>query len=102
MIHPYEGTYGYSDAVVRGWNSNAIGVYYCGYVTADNNLSVLYIGKGAGTGGMQERLLYHLQSENWPDVSCFGYCRCDTVSEAKNWETEEIARYRPKYNEQGK
>jgi len=102
MVYPYKGHYTYSQDVVSEWDSSAIGVYYCGYVDSDNKLSILYIGRGTGDDGMRGRLLDHLQDDDWPDVSHFGYQVADTIKEVENWEAEEIARYKPKYNKQGK
>lgn len=102
MIYKYEGQFSYSDDVVRNWNSNAIGVYYCGHITTTGGLKPNYIGKGCGDGGMRSRLLNHLVEEYWPDVTHFGYHKCDTEKEALDFEAEEIEKYKPKYNLQGK
>lgn len=102
MIHEFKGNYTYSESVVKNWNSAAIGVYYCGFVLENGNLKPLYIGKGTGEGGMRSRLLDHLSKDYWPDVTHFGYHECDTISEAESFELEEIERFKPKYNGQGK
>lgn len=101
MIYPYQGQYPYNEDVVSGWNSTAIGVYYCGLPTTIG-LRPLYIGVGAGDTGMRGRLLDHLREDYWPDVTHFGYHQCSTAEEAKDLETQEILRCRPKYNTQGK
>ena len=101
MVHPYQGHYQYDEDIVSNWESSAIGVYYCGYLT-EKGLWPLYIGKGTSETGMRGRLLDHLGKEYWSDVTHFGYHLCDTVSEAEKWEIEEIVKYKPKYNIQGK
>ena len=101
MIHEYNGHYAYSEPVIKNWNDDSIGVYYCG-VVAENKLRPFYIGKGAGDGGMRSRLLNHLTEDNWTDVTHFGFQRCDTIRETEAFEAEEIKLYQPKYNTQGK
>ncbi len=102
MIHDFKGPYTYSEAVIKDWDSDAIGVYYCGTKTADNKLTPLYIGKGTGDGGMRSRLLNHIAKDNWSDVTHFGYEICDTITEVEDYEAEEIAKYKPEHNKQGK
>jgi len=101
MIYPYQGQYEYNERIISNWNSTAIGVYYCGYLT-DKGLHPLYIGVACGDQGIRGRLLDHLKNDYWPDVSHFGYQLCDSTKEAEKWEADEIARYKPKYNTQGK
>lgn len=102
MIQEYKGPYQYSEKIVSDWNSTAIGVYYCGYVSSNGKLTVLYVGKGVGDSGVRGRLLDHLQEDHWPDVTHFGYCICSTAKEAEDFEVSEIKRLQPKYNTQGK
>jgi len=102
MVHPYQGNYSYNQKVVGDWNNSQIGVYYCGYVLPNGNLSPLYIGQGAGVDGIKGRLLQHLSQDNWPDVTHFGYSVCDTAKEVEGLEMAEITRFKPKYNTQGK
>jgi len=103
MVHNYRGNYIYSQKVISEWDSTAIGVYYCGAPNSPTSLKpVLYIGKGAGEGGMRARLLDHLENDNWSDVTHFGYRTCDTVKEAEDFEASEIKRCQPKYNQVGK
>jgi len=103
MVHQYQGPYTYNQKIVSDWDSTAIGVYYCGYVNNySGSLKPLYIGKGTGDGGMRVRLFDHLQNENWSDATHFGYCVCDTVKEAEDFEVAEINRCAPKYNQVGK
>jgi len=102
MIHDYKGHYPYSAEIIENWDSTSIGVYYCGYKTQENKLIPLYIGKGAGEGGMRSRLLDHLREDNWPDITHFGYRTCDTEAETEELEKTEIAKYKPRYNHQGK
>jgi len=102
MIHEFKGPYTYSEKVIEEWNSDAIGVYYCGFKLDNGNLKPLYIGKGTGKDGIRSRLLDHLSDDYWSDVTHFGYHICDNVTETENFEAEEIAKYKPKYNEQGK
>lgn len=102
MIHPYKGNYSYKKKVIEDWNNSQKGVYYCGVTLQNGNLSPLYIGKAVNEDGIRGRLLQHFNQDNWPDVTHFGYCVCDTTSEADNLESSEIAKFKPKYNTQGK
>ncbi len=102
MLYPFKGIYRFDTATVSGWDSNAIGVYYCGTKTAEGNLSIYYIGKSVADGGIRGRLLQHLSERKWSDVTHFGYEQCDSVAETERHELAEIARYKPKYNRVGK
>ena len=102
MIYQFKGPYLFNVTTVTEWNSTAIGVYYCGAKIMDGKLSVYYIGKSVADEGMRGRLLQHLSDKKWPDVTHFGYEACDTVSETEKHELAEIAKYKPKYNTQGK
>ena len=102
MIHDYKGNYSYSQKVVSDWDSTAMGVYYCGIPNPNGTLKPLYIGVGTSDGGMRSRLLDHLRDDNWPDVTHFGFCACDTAKEAEDFEAAEIKRCQPKYNLVGK
>jgi len=101
MIYPYRGQYDYNENTVSNWNSDAIGVYYCGFLNS-NGLVPMYVGLGTGQNGIKGRLLDHLRIDNWPGVTHFGFQLCDNAKEAQDWEAEEIARYKPKYNTVGK
>lgn len=101
MTHPYKGHYPYNNTVVGDWDSDATGVYYCGYILNDT-LIVHYVGKAVAEGGIRNRLLQHLGEDKWPDVTHFGYCVCTTTNEAETLEAAEIKRLQPKYNKQGK
>ena len=102
MIYQFRGHYSFNSSTLSRWNSSAIGVYYCGARTIDGKLSVYYIGKSVAEGGIRGRLLQHLNERKWPDVTHFGYVQCDTVAETERHELTEIAKYKPKYNTQGK
>lgn len=97
MIYNYSGNYGYSLPVLTDWNSGAMGVYYCGYIST-NGLIPLYIGKGTGDGGMRTRLLCHVREDYWPDVTHFGFHACSSVPEAESLEVTQIKKFQPKYN----
>ena len=101
MIYKFESHFPYDYQTVSNWGSDAIGVYYLGVPTTDNKLTIYYIGRAVGDGGMRERILQHLNEDKWRDVTHFGYHQCDTAAEAIDWEAEEIARYNPKYNKVG-
>lgn len=92
----------FDNATISGWNSTAIGVYYCGAKTTEGKLAVYYIGKSVADDGIRGRLLQHLSERKWPDVTYFGYKQCDTVAETERHELTEIAEYKPKYNTQSK
>lgn len=102
MIYQFKGPYLFDNDTISGWNSTAIGVYYCGTKNTDGKLTIYYIGKSVADGGMRGRLLQHLSERKWSDVTHFGYEQCDTVSETERHELAEIAKYKPKYNTQGK
>lgn len=102
MIHPFKGPYSFDSATISGWNSTVIGVYYCGAKTTEGKLSIYYIGKSVADDGMRGRLSQHLNDREWSDVTHFGYEQCDTAVEAEQHELAEIAKYKPKYNTQGK
>ena len=102
MIYQFKGPHLYDSATIGGWNSTAIGVYYCGAITTDGKLSVYYIGKSVAAGGMRGRLLQHLSERKWSDVTHFGYEQGDAASEVERHELAEITIYKPKYNTQGK
>lgn len=102
MIGDYKGHYTYSKGVVEKWDSTVIGVYYCGYISENGGLKPLYIGKATGEGGIRSRLLQHLAEDEWVDVTHFGYCTCSTANETESFEAEEIEKFKPKYNKQGK
>jgi excinuclease UvrABC nuclease subunit len=98
MIHPFKASYAYDEEIVNNWESDAIGVYYCGAKTIDDKLRIYYVGRAIGDGGIRARLLQHLQESKWYDVTHFGYCVCDAANEAIDLEASEIALYSPKYN----
>lgn len=98
MTQSYEGHYFFNDATVRRWNSDAIGVYYCGTVAPNGNLNVHYIGRAVGVDGIRGRLLQHLGENKWRDITHFGFRLCSTSHEAIDLEASEIALYSPKYN----
>lgn len=100
MIYPYKGHYQYNERVVGDWDSNVIGVYYCGYPLTNGNLFVLYVGSATSVQGIRGRLLQHLGEDKWSDVSHFGYRVCSTSKEAGEYEALEIERLKPKYNVQ--
>ncbi len=102
MIYRYKGHFLYNQKVISDWNNSQIGVYYCGFIAQDGTLTPLYIGKAVGKEGIRGRLLQHLIDENWPGVTHFGYCVCDTDQETTDFELAEIAKHKPKYNTQGK
>ncbi|MFH1088611.1 MAG: hypothetical protein V1719_02105 [Patescibacteria group bacterium] len=102
MVYQFKGPYSYNKRVVTDWNSNELGVYYCGYKNSAGSLYVLYVGRSIGDSGIRGRILQHLSENKWPDVDHFGYCVCDTDRDAINFEIQEIDRLKPKYNVQGK
>lgn len=100
MIYDYSGHFPYSHGVISEWNSNAIGVYYCGYPTT-TGFTALYIGRATSDSGIRGRLIDHLREDNWPGVTHFSYRQCSTEAETIRLEADEIARCQPKYNTQG-
>lgn len=102
MIYQFEGPFSFEKGVIERWNSSAIGVYYCGAKNTKGTLDVYYIGKSTADGGIRGRLLQHISERKWADVTHFGYEQCDKVSETEKHEAAEIAKYKPKYNIQGK
>lgn len=102
MSTPYPGPYAYDDDVVSKWQSSAIGVYFCGYLTSSGKILPLYIGRAIGEAGIRGRLLQHLLENKWRDVTHFCYNVCASEREAMDLEAQQIALHRPKYNIQGK
>jgi len=103
MVYDYQGHYQYNKVSVTNNASEEMGVYYCGYVNANNILITHYVGRAKGDGvSIRSRLLDHLRQDNWPDVSHFGYRVCTTKKEAEDLEASEIQRLKPRYNTQGK
>jgi len=104
MVHPYQGNYSYNKITLLGWNSSSIGVYYCGTIssTNPNTLQVLYIGRAVGKDGIRNRLLQHLDAQDIPNATHFGFSICDTENEAIQFEQSEIQRLRPSLNIQFK
>ena len=103
MVYQFQGPYNYHADILGGWDSVAIGVYYCGYINPQNGVMYAhYVGKGTGQGGMKSRLLDHLRENLWSGVTHFGFRACDTVAEADALECSEILRCQPAYNKVGK
>jgi excinuclease UvrABC nuclease subunit len=102
MIKTFKGPYKFDKTTLENWDSNEIGVYYCGVKTNEGKLTIYYIGRAIGEGGIRDRLLQHLSENKWYDVTHFGYEGCDTSKEAIDHESSEIEKYKPKYNTQGK
>lgn len=102
MIQEYKGHYPYTQKIVSDWNSTVIGVYYLGYVASDGGLKPLYIGKAVADGGIRGRLLQHLQTDRFADVTHFGYQVCSTAAETDGLEARKIQQHQPKYNKVGK
>lgn len=98
----YNGHYTYDHSTVSGWQSAAIGVYYCGQIGPTGALIVHYVGVGTGSGGVRDRLLCHLREDYWPDATHFGFSLCSTANEALVLEAAEIKRLQPRYNIVGK
>lgn len=101
MAQEYKGHYTFSKEVVQNWDNNQGGVYYCGVINANGNLTPYYIGKAFGDGGIRGRLLQHLSENKWRDVTHFGYCVCFSENESLMLEKKEITKFNPKYNTQG-
>lgn len=97
----YKGHYNYDKNVVQNWNNTQGGVYYCGVVASNGNLTVYYVGKAFSDGGIRGRLLQHLSENKWRDVTHFGYVECASENESFSLEKNEIIRLNPKYNIQG-
>lgn len=102
MISQYEGPFSYDKNIVQNWNNTSGGVYYCGALSQNGKLTVFYVGKAFGDGGIRGRLLQHMNENKWRDVTHFGYAICSTEKEAIDFESQEIRRLNPKYNTQGK
>lgn len=102
MVQSFKGVYRFDDTTVTNWNSTIIGVYYCGVRTEEGKLTIYYVGRAVGDGGIRGRLLQHLSENKWRDVTHFGYEECSTAQEAINHEASEIEKYKPKYNIVGK
>ena len=100
MIQVYKGQFAYQKLFVQLSAPDKIGVYYMGLTDSNGIFHVLYVGKSASQNvGIRARLLAHISASEWPDITHFGYCICDTQYEADNFEVREIARLQPKYNQ---
>lgn len=102
MIYNFQGNYVFSKEVVQNWNNDWGGIYYCGVVNGAGQLIPYYIGKAFGYGGIRGRLLQHLNENKWRDITHFGYCVCSDENETLASELQEIRKFSPKYNVQGK
>ncbi len=101
MVGQYQGHYPYDkNSVDRSCPRNT-GVYYCGIIE-NLKLTPLYIGKASGIYGLHGRLSDHLSENKWYDITHFGFVQCSSEAEALMHEANEIARFKPKYNVQGK
>lgn len=96
MMKAYQGHYPFTKEVLSSWESNENGVYYIGVIDADGILVPHYVGKGAGAGGMRDRLIDHLG--RWSDVTHFGYQSGTSVGEIDLHEIAQIKRFSPKEN----
>lgn len=102
-MESFKGPYVYNEKIVSEWNSTSIGVYYIGAKTSENQLSVFYIGKAVGAGGIRKRLLEHLSENKWGDATHFGFhiSKTSDIKKIEEFEKKEIAEYAPKYNALG-
>lgn len=71
--------------------------YYVRYDPTDGKYFAVYVGS---TERGQERLLEHLNAEEWPEVSHFGYVLFSTIAQAQEYEKSEIERLKPPRNKQ--
>lgn len=101
MIGSYQGPYSYGQLFIQLSAPAKTGIYYCGYLV-NNTLQPLYIGMSSDQNGIKGRLLDHINSKRWSDVTHYGYILCDTDFEAKYLEESEIKKHQPKYNIQNK
>lgn len=98
MIGEFKGPYTYSKQVISDWNNNQGGVYFLGVQTSEQKMTVYYVGKAFGTEGIRGRLLQHINDNEWPDITHFGYETCSTEQEALDYEKSEIKRLNPRHN----
>ena len=98
MISQYNGNFEYNRNSIQESAPSATGVYFC--VHFEQQLVIAdYIGKATGVGvSIKSRLLDHINSQHWPEVTHFGYILCTLPSEADRLEVSEIVRCGPKYN----
>jgi len=100
MIQAYKGQFAYQKLFVQLSTPEKIGVYYLGMINNNGVFQVLYVGKSTNqNGGIRARILEHIGLGEWPDITNFGYCICDTQTETENFEITEIKRLNPKYNQ---
>ncbi|OGM01891.1 hypothetical protein A2115_00375 [Candidatus Woesebacteria bacterium GWA1_41_8] len=101
MIGKYNGHYSYDKPFIMTNAPDEIGIYYLGLLNGDGSLGVLYVGRAKGEDvSIKSRLLNHLNNNEWPDVTHFGFCICDSEGEATAHEVSETKRLNyPKYNQ---
>ena len=102
MAKQYNGHHSYTKQDIYEKAPMATGVYYCGVIVSNGSLKPHYVGKAAGDNGIWGRLSDHYRESKWYDVTHFGFIECDSEREALALEADEIKRFNPKYNIQGK
>lgn len=99
MIGAYNGHYNYDKLFVEINTPDRTGIYYMGELNPNGSLGVMYVGRALGQNvTIKSRLLEHINNNEWPDVTHFGYLVCDNQTEIDNFEKIEIVKFHPKYN----
>ena len=100
MVNEYKGHFGYTKLSIVVNSPDEIGIYYMGILNSNGSLGVLNVGRAMGEQvTIKSRLLSHINSGEWPDITHFGFRVCSIPQEVEDLEKEETVRLGiPKYN----
>jgi len=87
MIGKYMGNYTYDKQFINLNAPENIGVYYMGTLNNNGSLGTLYVGRAKGNAvSIKSRLLDHINNNEWPDITHFGYVVCTSEAEVEDLE----------------
>ena len=103
MATCYFGHFSFDTEAICQSAPDDVGIYYCGNLNPSGQLIPHYIGRAKGhETSIRSRLLDHVRSESWANVTHFGFRVCISASEASELEQQEIANFNPCHNTQGR
>jgi len=95
----YQGNFVFSRSEIIRCAPSRTGIYYCGRLDLNNNLSPLYIGRATGiVTSIRSRLLDHLGEGKLSGVTYFGFRQSDNITDIELFESQEIANFKPLHN----